>query len=170
MLRRVLDAMPTMLYGQTSAELTVAERQVLIDAGVDLDARPRTDPLAASAALYAAIVETSLSTGEAAKRLGMRQNRVRQMMARRTLYSVLLDNRRYIPLFQFQHDGGLVPNITKVNAALPGDLHPVDVHDWYTKPDPDLFVADAIDAPMSPLAWLGSGGDVRSVLVLVRRL
>ena len=162
--------MPTMLYGQTDAELTVAERQVLTDAGVDLDAEPRTDPLAATAVLFAAIIETSLTTDEAARRLSMRQNRVRQMIARRTLYSVLLDNRRYIPLFQFEQEGGLIPNITKVNGALPGDLHPVDVYDWYTQPDPDLFVGDQIDAPMSPLAWLRSGGDVKSVLVLVRRL
>ncbi len=170
LLRSVLDAMPTMLYGQTDAELTVAERQVLTDAGVDLDAEPRTDPLAATAVLFAAIIETSLTTDEAARRLSMRQNRVRQMIARRTLYSVLLDNRRYIPLFQFEQEGGLIPNITKVNGALPGDLHPVDVYDWYTQPDPDLFVGDQIDAPMSPLAWLRSGGDVKSVLVLVRRL
>ena len=169
-LRRVLDAMPTMLYGQTSAELTVAERQVLMHAGVDLNAEPRTDPVAATAALYAAILDTSLTTDETAKRLAMRQNRIRQMIARRTLYSVLLDNRRYIPLFQFEREGGLIPNITKVNAALPADLHPVDVYDWYTQPDPGLFVGDHIDAPMSPLAWLGSGGDVKSVLVLVRRL
>ena len=169
-LRSVLDAMPTMLYGQTGTELTVTERQVLMDAGVDLNTEPRTDPLAATAALYAAILETSLTTDEAAKRLSMRPNRVRQMIARRTLYSVLLNNRRYIPLFQFEQKGGLIPNITKVNAALPGDLHPVDVYDWYTLPDPDLFVGDHIDAPMSPLRWLGSGGDVKSVLVLVRRL
>jgi len=170
LLRRVLDAMPTTLYGETDTELTVAERQVLIDAGVDLNAEPREDPLAATAALFAAIIETSVTTDEAAKRLDMRQNRVRQMIARGTLYSVLLDNRRYIPLFQFEKNGGLMPNITKVNAALPGDLHPVDVYDWYTKPDPDLFVGDDIGASMSPLAWLGSGGDVKSVLVLVRRL
>ena len=170
LLRSVLDAMPTMLYGHTGAELTAAERKVLLDAGVDFDAEPRADPLAATAALYAAILETSLTTDEASKRLSMRQNRVRQMIARRTLYSVLMDSRRFIPLFQFEQEGGLIPNITKVNAALPGDLHPVDVYDWYTQPDPDLFVGDRIDSPMSPLAWLGSGGDVKSVLVLVRRL
>ena len=170
LLRRVLDAMPTTLYGETGTELSVAERQVLIDAGVNLNAEPHGDRLAATVALFAAIIETSLTTDEAAKRLDMRQNRVRQMIARGTLYSVLLDSRRYIPLFQFERKGGLIPNITRVNAALPGDLHPVDVYDWYTKPDPDRFVGDDIDAPLSPLAWLGSGGDVKSVMVLVRRL
>lgn len=162
--------MPTMLYGPTDTELTAAERQILMDAGVDLNAEPRMDPVAATAVLFAAMIETSVTPDEAARRLNMRANRVRQMIARRTLYSVLLDNRRYIPLFQFEQDGGLIPNITKVNAALPGDLHPVDVYDWYTQPDPDLFVGDQASTPMSPLAWLGSGGEVKSVLVLVRRL
>ena len=41
------------------------------------------------------------------------------MIARRTLYSVLLDSRRRILAFQFAPNGGLVPNIAKVNAALP---------------------------------------------------
>ena len=169
-LRRVLDAMPTLLHGETATELSVGERQVLIDAGVNLETAPRADALAATVALYAAIIDTSLTTQTTAERLGTPQNRVRQMIARRTLYSVLLDNRRYIPLFQFDKAGGLIPNITKVNAALPDDLHPVDVYDWYTKPDTDLVVGEDVDAPLSPLTWLGSGGDVKSVLVLARRL
>lgn len=159
-----------MLYGETTTELSVDERQVLVDAGVDLNAPPRSNPLAATAALHAAIIDTSLTTNQAAKRMSMPVDRVRQMIARRTLYSVQLDNRRYIPLFQFDKVGGLVGNITKVNVALPVDLHPVDVYDWYTKPDPDLFAGDDVDEPMSPLAWLGCGGEVKSVLVLVRRL
>ena len=159
-----------MIDGQTGAELTVLETQVLTDAGVDLNTEARTDPLGATAALFASIIGTGLTTDEAARRLDLRQNCVRQMIARRTLYSGLLDNRRYIPLFQFEAGGGLIPNITEVNAALPDDLHPVDVYDWYTRADPDLFVGDDIDAPMSPLAWLRNGGDVESVLTLARRL
>lgn len=159
-----------MIGGQAGVELTVAEAQVLADAGVDLNTVAQTDPLGATAALFAAIIETGLTTEKAARRLGLRQNRVRQMIARRNLYSVLLDNRRYIPLFQFERDGGLIPNITRVNEALPDDLHPVDVYDWYTRADPDLFVEDDIDAPMSPLAWLRNGRDVEEVLTLARRL
>lgn len=159
-----------MLYGETTSELSVGERHVLIDAGVDLNAIPRSDPLAATVLLYAAIIDTSLTTNAAAERMGMPPDRVRQMIAGRTLYSVLVENRRYIPLFQFDKPGGLIPNITEVNAALPVDLHPVDVYDWYTKPDPNLFAGDDVDEPMSPLAWLGTGGDVKSVLVLARQL
>ena len=169
-LRQVLDAMPTMLYGEPSRELTEAEREVLINGGVRLDAEPQGDPLAATTAQFAALVSTSLTTKQAAKRLGVPESRVRQMIARRTLYSVLLNSRRRIPAFQFTQRGGLVPNITKVNAALPEDLHPVEVQAWYTQPHADLFVGDDVDARVSPLHWLRSGGDLNRVVQLARQL
>ncbi len=40
----------------------------------------------------------------------------------------------------------------------------------YTQPDPDLFIGDDVDANMSPLAWLRSGGDVKRAAMLARRL
>ena len=169
-LRQVLDAMPTMLYGEPLRELTEAEREVLISGGVRLDAEPTGDPLAATTAQFAAIVSTSLTTKRAAKRLGMPESRVRQMIARRTLYSVLLNGRRRIPAFQFAPRGGLVPNIAKVNAALPDELHPVEVQAWYTQPHADLFIGDDLDACVSPLDWLRSGGDVHKVTQFARWL
>lgn len=169
-LRQVLDTMPTMLYGEPFRELTEAEREVLINGGVCLDAEPQGDPLAATMSQFAALVSTSLTTKEAAKRLGVPESRIRQMIARRTLYSVLLNSRRRIPVFQFAQRGGLVPNIAKVNAALPEDLHPVEVHAWYTQPHADLFIGDDLDARISPLDWLCSGGDVHRVVQLARWL
>ena len=169
-LRQVLDAMPTMLYGEPLRELTEAEREVLINGGVRLDAEPQGDPLAATTAQFAALVSTSLTTKEAAKRLGVPESRVRQMIAQRTLYSVLLNSRRRIPAFQFAQRGGLVPNIAKVNAALPEDLHPVEVQAWYTQPHTDLFLGDDVDARVSPLDWLRSGGEVNRAAQLARWL
>lgn len=90
------------------------------------------------------------TTKEAAKRLGAPESRIRQMIARRTLYSVLLNSRQRIPVFQFAQRGGLVPNIAKVNAALPEDLHPVEVQAWYTQPHGDLFIGDDLDARAVP--------------------
>ena len=167
-LREVLDAMPTMLYGDPVKELTDTEREVLVKGGVRLDAELQGDPLAATMVQFAALVSTSLTTKEAAQRLGVPQSRVRQMVARRTLYGVLLNSRRRIPAFQFAQGGGLVPNIAKVNAALPEDLHPVEVQAWYIQPHVDLFVGDDLDACVSPLDWLRSGGDVRRVVQLAR--
>ena len=169
-LRVVLDAMPTMLYGEPREELTPEEQAVLKEGGVDLDAKARRDPLAETAVQYAAIIASSLTTQEAAERMGIPESQVRQMIARRTLYSILLNNRRYIPIFQFEKDGPLVVNITKVNAALNPELHPVEVYDWYTRQNPDLFAGDDIDATMSPLSWLRGGGDVKKLVMLARRI
>ena len=169
-LRTVLDAMPAVLYGPSAENLTEHEQAVLRDGGVDLYAATDHDPIAGTALQYAAIVETGLTTGEVAGRLGIPENQVRQMIARGTLYSFLLNNRRLIPIFQFERSGPLVANITKVNAALSPDLHPVEVQEWYTQADPDLFAGGDIDAVMSPLAWLRSGGTVKKVAMLARRL
>ena len=74
------------------------EREALIEGGVNLDATPARDPLAETAVQYAAIIESSLTTREVAQRLHVPESQIRQMIVRRTLYSILLDNRRYIPL------------------------------------------------------------------------
>ena len=44
----------------------------------------------------------------------------------------------------------------RARAALPADLHPVAVYNWFTLPDPDLTWQGE---PLSPLDWLRSGGD-----------
>ena len=129
-----------MLYGDPMRELTDTEREVLVKGGVRLDAEPQSDSLAATIVQFAALMGTSLTTKEAAQRLGVPESRVRQMVARRTLYSVLLNSRRRIPAFQFAQGGGLEPNIAKVNAALPEDLHSIEVQAWYTQPHADLFI------------------------------
>ena len=169
-LQMVLDAMPAVLYGPSTENLTEHEQAVLRDGGVDLYASTERDPIASTALQYAAIVETSLTTGEVSRRLGIQENRVRQMIARGTLYSFLLNNRRLVPIFQFEQTGPMVANITKVNAALSPDLHPVEVQEWYAQADPDLFAGDDVEAVMSPLAWLRSGGAVKKVTMLARRL
>lgn len=168
-LRLVLDSMPTLLYGEPADELTAAEQAVLKEGGIDLNTVIDRDPLADTAVKFAAIIESSLSIKEAAKRIGKAESHVRQMIARRTLYSILLEHRRYIPIFQFDKKGKLVRHITKVNAALRAGIHPVEVFEWYTEPDPELYVNDDIDQTVSPMAWLNSGQDVTRLVTLARR-
>lgn len=169
-LRLVLDSMPTLLYGEPEDELTAEEQAVLKEGGIDLDTAINRDPIAETVVQFAALIESSLTIKAAAKRMGKPESHVRQMIARRTLYSILLDNRRYIPIFQFKRRGGLVANITKVNAALRPDLHPVEVYEWYTEPDPDLYLSDDIDQTVSPIAWLSSGRDYKALVTLAKRL
>ena len=169
-LRLVLDTMPTLLYGEAEAELTAEEQAILKEGGIDLDTVIVRDPLAETAVKYAAIIESSQSIKEAAASMGKAESHLRQMIARRTLYSLLLDNRRYIPVFQFTKAGALVQNIAKVNAVLRSDLHPVGVFEWYTESDSDLFVNDDEDQTVSPIVWLSNGFDVKPVVVLAKRL
>ena len=128
--------------------------------------------MAETAVRFAAIIESSLTIKETAKRLKKTEGVVRQMIARRTLYSVLLDNRRFIPIFQFakDNDDELVADITKVNVVLRPGLHPVEVFEWYTEPDAELYVNDDIDQPVSPLAWLNSGKKAKALVTLAKRL
>ena len=168
-LRLVLDSMPTLLYGDPTDELTAEEQRVLKDSGVDLNTALSKDPVAETAVQFAAIIESSLTIKEVAKRIKKPESQVRQMIERHTLYSILLDNRRYIPLFQFKKDGGLLPNITKVNAALSADLHPVEVFEWYTQPDPNLYLGDTIEQIISPIAWLSAGRDHHTLVKLAKR-
>ncbi len=168
-LRLVMDSMPTLLYGDPADELTVEEIAVLKEGGVDLSTVVDRDPVAETAIKYAAIVESSLTFKEVAARLGRSESQVRQMIARRTLYSFTLEARRYIPVFQFDKKGKLLPNITKVNPVLSRDLHPVEVFEWYTLPKPDLYLNDDIDQTISPIAWLADGRDLRTLVTLAKR-
>ncbi len=168
-LRLVMDAMPTLLYGDSADELTVEEIAVLKEGGVDLSAVVDRDPIAETAIKYAAIVESSLPFRDVAVRLDRSESQVRQMIARRTLYSFTLDGRRYIPVFQFDKKGRLLPNITKVNPVLSSDLHPVEVFEWFTLPKPDLYINDDIDQTISPIAWLADGRDLRTLVTLAKR-
>ena len=170
-LRLALEDMQTTLYGEAEEELTAAEQAVLRRGGLVLEEQPGRDPLADTAVQYAGIIDSSLSTSEAGKRLGFGAGRIRQMVADRTLYSVLLEGRRYIPMFQFvEGRKRLVPNIGRVNAALDAELHPVEVYNWYTTPNPDLFLDDDVERTVSPLDWLKAGNPVEPVVRLAERL
>ncbi|MDB4224596.1 hypothetical protein N9850_12560 [Granulosicoccus sp.] len=162
--------MTTTLYPTSSNELTESEQAVLRHGGVNLDHSTTRDLVAETAVKYAALIESGLSTKDVATQLAIPESQVRQMISRKTLYSILLNNRRYIPFFQFENTRTLVPNISKVNVALPSDLHPVEVYQWYTEADLELFLADDIDTIRSPLAWLRSGGDTKKLVTLLHRL
>jgi hypothetical protein len=168
-LRHAIESMNRTLYAPSSGELTLAELALLKQAGVDIEEHPnREDPMMAYATEFAAILATSLSAAQAAKRLrGVTAVRVRQMIHEGTLYAIRIEGRWKIPVFQFE-DESLVPNIGSVNSALPRTLDAVSVLRWYTTPDPELETP-AGDA-LSPLAWLKAGMDPEKVTKLARDL
>jgi hypothetical protein len=165
---KVIDTMPQTLYGESARELSTAEAEVARSGGLVLEEQDGPDPLAQMAAEYAAILNTSLTTKEAAKRLHLHVTRIRQMLKNRSLYGIYLDGLWHIPVFQFEQNAPrLIPNITQVNAALDPEDHPVGVLRWYTTPDPDLVVNDK---PVSPLTWLRLGKPAQVLVELAGEL
>lgn len=165
-LRRVLESMPARLYDADGGGLTAPEREALEQGGLVLDEQTGANPLAEGAVLYAAIIERSLTTKGVAKLLKVSEGRVRQMTADRSLYSFVLDGKRYVPDFQFGK-GRLVPEIGKVNAVLPKDRHPVSIYRWYHLASADL-VRD--EEGVSPLDWLLAGLPVDEVISAASQL
>ncbi len=168
-LMTVLEQMETTVYGDATEELTAEEQAVLRRGSLTLEPQSGPDPLAKTVVKYAAIVARSLSSKAVSCRLGLSPGRVRQMIANRSLYSFLIGRHRYIPDFQFQGNR-LVPNIAAVNKALPQDLHPVEVYNWYHLPNLDLFLDENIDETIRPLDWLKGGYDAERVVFLANRM
>lgn len=153
----------TLFQEDPAQDLTVAETKALERGGFDLRVRALggDDPLLKGVADYAALLETSLTTGQAARKLGLADSRIRQRLTAQpaTLYGVKLGSEWRLPLFQF--DGGrLLPGLEAVVPRLDRDLHPLAVYRWFTLPNQDLVPEDVPqlpDAPLSPRDWLRLG-------------
>jgi len=167
--RRVIESMPAAESRMASyEELTPADVEALqrggfnlehVDYGVD-------DPYLRGKAIYAVLVAGGLSVAAVAAMLHVDESRVRQRLAKRTLYGVKLDGGWRLPTFQF-HADRLIPGIDAVLAALDPSLHPVTVYQWFTLPNVDLVLGGE---PLSPHDWLLSGGDPAAVLPLATAL
>jgi hypothetical protein len=171
-MQRVVDAVSSMgtqtdITDPRSA-LSQEEIDVLERGGFDL--RPLDasgfDPIGEFVATYAAIVASSLTTREAAARLGVDESRIRQRLANRTLYGVKSEGQWRVPLFQFEGEK-LIPGWNVVLPRFDPTLHPVSLYNWFHLPDPDLEIADE---SVSPRAWLISGGDPEIVARLASDL
>jgi hypothetical protein len=126
----------------------------------------RTDPLAQSIADYMALLDTSLTTSQAAKYLKVDPSRIRQRLRERSLYGIEYDGERRLPRFQFERRK-VIPGLAEVLAELPAQLNPLDVAEWFLSPNPDLEIQDR-PAPISPREWLLSGRAVQEVVALAR--
>lgn len=157
--RRVIEAMPAAESRKASyEELTPADVEALERGGFNLAHIDYgvSDPYLRGVAMYATLVASSLSVAEAALLLHVDESRVRQRLAKRTLYGVKLDNTWHLPTFQF-HEGRLIHGFDRVVAALDPALSPVAVYQWFISPDVDF----AIDGePVSPREWLLRGEDL----------
>jgi hypothetical protein len=101
---------------------------------------------------------------EAAKLLHVDVSRVRQRLRERSLFGIEHEGSWRLPRFQFERRL-VIPGLTQILKALPPDLFPLDVVDWFLLPDSDLQL-DSDTAPLSPRKWLLSGRPVDAVVTL----
>jgi hypothetical protein len=147
--------------------LSITEIEALQSVSLSTEpwARPGgKDPLAQSIADYMALLDTSLTTAQAARHLKVDPSRIRQRLRERSLYGVEYDGEKRLPRFQFEHRK-VVPGLAKVLAKLPPQLSPLDVAEWFLSPNPDLEL-ERRTVPLSPREWLLSGKPVETVVSL----
>ncbi|MCK6529598.1 DNA-binding protein [Myxococcota bacterium] len=150
--------------------LTAPEEEVLREGGFDVTPRGigPDDPLVRTTAEYAAILQSSLGTRDAAALLGVSDARIRQRLAgRRTLLGVETRRGWRLPSFQFT-EAGEVPGWSEVVTEIPPGLSLVAVLRWFSTPDADLEAEDG--SPRSPRDWLLAGGPPDAVARLARDL
>lgn len=173
MVEEAIARLQTTLYrSDPDRDLTAAEAETLREGGFRPSPRPSgsDDPLARSIAEFAALLKTGDTVDEAAARLGVDVNWIRDRLTADSpaLYGVRLESGWRLPQFQFDGDR-LLPGLEQVLAVLDPELHPVAVQRWFTTPDPDL-VAGTESSPFSPRDWLRSGLPVAEVVRIARHL
>jgi excisionase family DNA binding protein len=168
----VISGMPTGRWvTDPGKEFSEEEFIALEEGGLDLSPREEAgpDPLSRTAARYVALLASALTTREAAEVLEVGESRVRQRLGEGTLYGVKAGRENRLPAFQFE-GGKEVPGIAQVLKRIDRSLHPVAVLNWYTLPNPDLFLDEEEARPVSPRQWLLSGGDPEVVVHLAEEL
>jgi hypothetical protein len=151
--------------------LTVAEAEVLESVGLSTTpwkGSDETDPLFRSVVDYMALIETSSSASEAAKNLKVDVSRIRQRIRERSLFSLEYEGEYRLPLFQFERRQ-VLPGLRDVLAALPEELNPLDVAQWFLSPNIDLESELGYGkSHPSPRDWLIRGEPVGRVVELAR--
>ena len=153
--------------GEPAAMLSKPELRALEDTG--LSTQPWVgdaahDPLTDTIVHYMALIETSLSTAQAAALLGVDVSRIRQRIRNRSLAGVEYEGEWRLPRFQFERKK-VLPGLAEVLAALAPELNPLDVATWFLAPNVDLQGAESVKAgqaitpiiPLSPRQWLLRG-------------
>ncbi|HEX4966268.1 MAG TPA: hypothetical protein VF173_36000 [Thermoanaerobaculia bacterium] len=154
-------------------DLTAAEAGVLKRGGFSREPEEAggDDPLVQTVAEYAALLESSLSTVEAARKLGVEPRRIRQRLTATppTLYGLRIGSTWYVPEFQFDGDG-LVQGFGQVVSRLDPALHPVAVFRWFTCQNADLPAEGLGGRNLSPRDWLRMGLPVEPIAELAANL
>jgi hypothetical protein len=169
------EVLPERVAPRPAGELSTEEAGALTRGGLDLSPQGArkvdggvTNSLVQAATEYAALVASSYTVAEAARRLGVDGSRIRQRLAARTLYGIKQAGIWRIPAFQFAGHTP-VPHLEQVLPCLDPGLSPITVVRWFSTPHPDL-VQGAEDKPLSPLDWLSAGHRPGPVVELAQDL
>lgn len=140
---------------QPAAGFTAHELHALESVGADITPMPLLQrPSLRTSLRYRQLLDTALSTAEAAVRLHVDDSRVRQRLSARTLLSHRVGTAHRLPKFQFTDDGEL-PGWSKVAPLVASSWHPVAIERFFTSPHVDLVLDDE---QVSPREWLLAGG------------
>lgn len=155
----------------SASRLTEVEESLLLEHGgitapASDDASVRKATLRSSSSNLAEQTRGSLSVQQTARLLVVDGSRVRHRVRDRALYAFKIGGALRLPTWQFdRHES--IPGLRTLLAALPPELHPLEVAGFMTTPDAYLSVADE---PTSPREWLLGGGDVGAVAELIEHL
>jgi hypothetical protein len=163
-LRRLLG--PHLVAADSAALTATAARFLHDHSGVEPSEAAVETAAKEAVAATAALVQTSLSMADVAALLKIDQSRVRHRIADGALYPVRVGRANRLPVWQFA-GGRTLDRLRDVLAALPADLHPLEVAGFFTTPHPELEIDGAATTPR---AWLAAGGDPDPVVVLARSL
>ena len=155
----------------TREDLTAVEVAILKRGGFSLETEEvdADDPLVQTETEYAALLKTSLSTADAARRLGVDPSRIRRCLTSHppTLYGIHVGRSWYILEFQFDGDR-LLHGLDEVVSRLDPEFHPVAVFRWFITPNGDLSTEEL--GILSPRDWLRSGLPVEAVAEIASNL
>ena len=154
-------------HSSTASALTAGEADALQSVGLSTakwTGAAASDPLMRSIGDYMALLETSLTTAEAARYLKVDVSRIRQRLRERSLFGIDYDGERRLPRFQFERKQ-VLPGLREVISALPDGRNPLDVAQWFLSPNPDL---ECENSELSPRNWLLKGGSVDAVVRLAQ--
>jgi hypothetical protein len=107
------------------------------------------------------------SATEVAHDLGVTSARIRQRASERTLYGIRDGDEWRFPGWQFDASGRPIRGLGAVFPVMSRDLHPIAVFRFLSEPSPDLEIEDE---PVSPLAWLATGGNPEPVAAIAATL
>lgn len=107
------------------------------------------------------LIEYSLTTADAASRLGVSVDTVVRRLAAGTLWDFKVSRCRLLPPAQFTATGE-VPYLSKVIPLIAKTLHPLTVQDLLTAPHPSLLIQGQ---PVSIVTWLTTSTGAQSDIV-----